>query len=117
MRVDDDFQAMIEWGEEEKQSDFVEFIKRIRDAYNDKKPIIIEQDGVEAEIEINIPVLNFKKPFPDFDMALMYKRDDKKKPTGSFRWRVTYMHMIKKIDENKFHITAEESPEGTVTFK
>lgn len=79
--------------------------------------MIIEQDGVETEVVMSSPVLSFKKPFPDFDISFVYFKDEKKKKLAAFSWRYTYMHMIKKIGENKFHITAEESPEGTVLFK
>lgn len=117
MRIDDEFNTMIEWGEEENQPDFVDFIKHIRDAYKEKKPVIVEQNGVETELVMSCPVLYFKKPFPDFDIAFTYFKDDKKKSYASFSWRYTYMHMIKKIGEKKFHITAEESPEATIWFK
>ena len=117
MRIDDDFNTMIEWGEEENQPDFVEFLKHFRESYKEKKPVIIEQDGVETEVVMSSPVLSFKKPFPDFDISFIYFKDEKKKKLALFSWDYTYMHMIKKIGDNKFHITAEESPEATIWFK
>ena len=38
MRIDDEFNTLIEWGEEENQPDFVEFVKLVREAYTEKKP-------------------------------------------------------------------------------
>ena len=114
----DDFNTMIEWGEEENQPDFVEFLKLFCEAMTEKKPVIVEQDGVETEIILKqMGGLNFKKPFPDFDISFFYQKNDKKKSLAAFTWKYTYMHMIKKIGENKFHITAEESPEATILFK
>ena len=116
MRIDDEFNTLIEWGEEENQPDFVEFVKLVREAYTEKKPVVVEQNGVETEMVIS-PGFHFKKPFPDFDFYFLYYTDDKKKKLATVSWHYTYMYMIKKIGENKFHITAEESPEGTVLFK
>ena len=41
MRIDE-FNTLIEWGEEENQPDFVEFVKLVREAYTEKKPVVVE---------------------------------------------------------------------------
>ena len=62
-------------------------------------------------------IFDYKKPFPDIDIALFYKKNDKKNSLAMFKWDYTYMNKIKKIGDNKFRIISEESSEGTILFK
>ena len=55
MRIDE-FNTLIEWGEEENQPDFVEFVKLVREAYTEKKPVVVEQNGVETEMVISLGI-------------------------------------------------------------
>ena len=121
MELKEELQDMIEWGTECNQPDFVEFIEFIRDRYADKKTIVIDTEGVQTEGELFRVFPFYKKAFPDFDLSFFFKLTDKEKKEKTkreyFSWKYTYMHMIKKIGENKFHITSEESPEATIWLK
>ena len=121
MGQDEEIKTMIEWGTELKQPDFVEFIEFIRDRHADKKTIVVDTEGSQFEGEIGNIYIFFRKPFPDFDLSIHFVLTEKEKKEktrrGRFRWDYTYMHMFKKIGENKFHITAEESPEATIWLK
>lgn len=121
MGQDEEIKTMIEWGTELNQPEFVEFIEFLRDRYEDKKTIVVDTEGTQTEGEIKSIYIFYRKPFPDFDLSFFYQITEKEKKEKSkryhFRWNYTYMHMFKKIGENKFHITAEESPEATIWLK
>ncbi len=117
MRVDEETSGLIEWGKEEKQPDFVEFIEFIRDRYADKQPIVVKKNGVENELVLFNIILSFKKPFPDFDVILQYFVDEKKKKLSSFRWEYTYMDRFKKAADNTFCITDENGEETIIRLK
>lgn len=110
-------QLLIEWAESEGYHDFADFVKHVLDAHKAKTPVTVNQEGAETVIVLSLaPIFEYKKPFPDVDIALFYNKDDKKKSLAMFTWDYTYMYSVKKIGENKFHITAEESPEATILF-
>ena len=111
-------QLLIEWAEAEGYHDFADFVKHVLDAHKAKTPVTIDRDGVKTEIVLSMaPWIDYKKPFPDVDIVMFYNKDDKKKSLAMFNWEYTYMYNVKKIDENMFHITSEESPEATIFFK
>lgn len=121
MRLEEEIETMIEWGTELKQPEFVEFIEFLRDRYEDKKHIVVDTEGTQTEGEIERLFFFFRKPFLDFDISFHFLLTEKEKKDksrrGHFRWNYTYMHMVEKIGDNKFHITAEESPEATIWLK
>lgn len=121
MGQDEEIKTMIEWGTELNQPDFVEFIEFIRNRRADKKTIVVDTEGTQFEGEIERIFIFFRKPFPDFDLSFFFHLTDEEKKAKTkrydFSWDYTYMHMFKKIGENKFHITAEESPEATIWLK
>lgn len=108
---------MIEWGKEEKQPDFAEFIEFIRDRHADQKPIIVAEDDVETEYTLYRIILHYKKPFPDFDVSLYFVKDGNKDKRIRFAWEYTYMDKFKKIADNMFCITGETGKETFIRLK
>ena len=108
---------MIEWGKEEKQPDFAEFIEFIRDRHADQKPIIVAEDDVETEYTLYRIILHYKKPFPDFDVSLYFVKDGNKDKRFRFAWEYTYMDKFKKIADNMFCITGENGKETIIRLK
>lgn len=117
MRFEDDINTMIEWGKEEKQPDYVEFVEFLRDRHADKKPVVVEQDGGETEFVIYDIIFLYRKPFPDFDLSVQYLIDEKTKKRAKFNWNYAYMHMFKKIGKDAFSITTEYGKVSTIRCK
>ena len=79
MRFEDDINTMIEWGKEENQLDYVEFVEFLKDCHADKKPVVVEENGTVTEFVLCDIIFLFKKPFHDFDISLQYYVDEVKK--------------------------------------
>ena len=117
MRYQDDINTMIEWGTELNQPDFVDFLKFVLAAYEEKKIVIFEQECGETEVELDTPCLSFKKPFPDFDVVLFGHKIGEKIFSTNFKWEYTYMERFKKVGDSKFCITDEDGKETIVRYK
>lgn len=117
MSFDEESNLLIEWGKEEGQPDFAEFVDFIRDRKKAKEPIVVEVDGVKTEFVLQNVVYIYRKPFPDFDVFIYYFEDEKKKKYGMFFWRYTYMNRFKKLDDGKFCVTDEDGKETIVRRK
>lgn len=117
MRFEDNINAMIEWGKEENQPDYVEFVEFLRDCHADKKPVVVEENGTGTEFVLCDIIFMFKKPFHDFDISLQYYVDEAKKKRGSVSFDYTFMDKFKKLGDRKFLFTGEDGREAVIRGK
>lgn len=117
MRFEDDAIVLIEWGKEEGQLDFVEFVEFLRDKKATQEPVVVEENGTMTEFPLRNIYFMFRKPFPDFDLTIQYLIDEKKKELGEFDWDYTYMNRFKKLGDGKFCVTDEDGKETIIRSK
>ena len=112
MMKEKEIQDLLEWGKEEKQSDFVELVQFFRDRRADKKNIIVDYDGKKIEGYLNSYSFRYKKPFPDFDFSFWIGDEE-----ISVILPYTYMEMVKKVDKNEFVVETEKGKEAVICFE
>lgn len=112
MMKEKEIMDLLEWGKEEKQSDFVELVSFFRDRRADKKSIIVDFNGQKIEGYVKSFLFWYKKPFPDFDFSF-WIGDEKK----SVDLPYTYMKMVKKVGKNEFVVETEKGKKAVICFE
>ncbi len=112
MMKENEIAALIEWGKEEKQSDFLGFVNFCIENRASKNLIEVEMDGERKEFPLEVFWFDYKKPFPDFDFTIFYD-----KYNGMVSLPYTEMKLIKKIDENAYRIETEKGKCAIIRLK
>lgn len=112
MMKENEIVELIEWGKEENQPDFVEFINFCKDRRADQKIIIVEMDGEVKELPVEKLIFTYKKPFRDFDFCFIYNNYK-----SMVKLAYTGMRLITKIGENAFRVDTENGNSAIIKLK
>ncbi len=112
MMKENQIMELIEWGKEENQQDFVDFVNFCRERRADQKTVIVEMDGEIRELPVEKYEFWYKKPFQDFDFCIIY---NKFKDMVDLPY--TGMKLITKIGDNSFQIKTENDKSAVIRLK
>ncbi len=112
MMKENEIATLIEWGKEEKQSEFVEFVNFCVECRANRKIIIVEMDGEIRELPLEFFSFDYRKPFDDFDF-IIFPSDFR----NNIRLLYTSMNLIKKIGENIYHVETTKGKSAIIRLK